>query len=986
MGSDRKFTLEALEPRLLLSVNGILDQPAGPIPIDALAAEQVFDTAGTTRAGATADFSYAPEASVPDLLAPSPQTAGPPAAPGDSDPAQGVDCDLTAEAQVFGQQQPAASQGTVVGDTSHALASIEPEQLTKADELVEALHASAPPPLAALTYLSYTAPDGGSDLTLRVETSGSRTLGLFDTRSGSLLESCLLEEVDGVMIIGSDHGDDLLTVDFSDPFWLPAGISYDGGVGCFDSFSFDGNPAVTVSYSPMGSDGARMLLSEGARSSAISLAGLEPTYISESPGVFLTSDYGSGVDELIIDVNPGGAGVPGNFNTFNNRISGTINGVSFESVTFYNIADMTIDSGFNDTLINRDDRITISSAGLVAADLQSLTIKTGTGADQLVIQGNAFGLPVTGGGLSLDDPDGLTVTSVGDLSISSPLLVKGIVQVQAQGSAVFMSVDADDSTVFLASAGAGIRFDGGLGNLGASFTRVELAAAGDIVLNAPAIVMGQLSLSSTAHDIHASAIMSEGLLVSTARDVVMGALSVENDIDLHASGKIDLNGTVLTISDGGITVASGEFDNTGAVIVSTGSVDIAAAGSVVIGASIAVPEKTLGIHAGTTLTLSAGSVLSTVGVGHGSHAGDMSLESAGNMLLQGDIQANGTDGVDPLINGGNGGAVTLTSHSGSITSGNVDCSGGAPGLGGVPGTGEVVRVDAAGELVQLPGTSIQCARLMFAINAARLSPIVAEAINRWSAFRPSGTDPRTLLEGVTFQIAALGDDLASTDAAARRVRLDPWGGQTGWFVDPTPADDLEFTLQPFGTALRASQGTDAMDRPDLLSVVMREMGVVLGLGASCELAVMAAPLEPGVRLIVTDNGPRTGDMIPIDLSDCTNATSFDKTQLAFEVMRGIEVVTVARSENPLRGDWTLTVIDPATVQTVNFGYVIFADRNDWDLPVDFATSGMLYLAPGVRDGLPGDDCASSPGFQGRIWIVYGTGESQTRVPLDVLSG
>ena len=64
-----------------------------------------------------------------------------------------------------------------------------------------------------------------------------------------------------------------------------------------------------------------------------------------------------------------------------------------------------------------------------------------------------------------------------------------------------------------------------------------------------------------------------------------------------------------------------------------------------------------------------------------------------------------------------------------------------------------------------------------------------------------------------------------------------WAAGWGWFVDPTPGDDSEFTTPG---------NLGEQNRMDLLSVVMHEMGHVLGFEHS-ETGVMSETLAAGVR-------------------------------------------------------------------------------------------------------------------------------------------
>ena len=70
---------------------------------------------------------------------------------------------------------------------------------------------------------------------------------------------------------------------------------------------------------------------------------------------------------------------------------------------------------------------------------------------------------------------------------------------------------------------------------------------------------------------------------------------------------------------------------------------------------------------------------------------------------------------------------------------------------------------------------------------AALQLIVAEAVARWEAL---GADPK-ILAGLNVRVASLGDATLSAEYG-NQIRIDNAAGW-GWFVDPTPGDDSEFT-------------------------------------------------------------------------------------------------------------------------------------------------------------------------------------------------
>src|SRR5262249_49071823 len=109
-----------------------------------------------------------------------------------------------------------------------------------------------------------------------------------------------------------------------------------------------------------------------------------------------------------------------------------------------------------------------------------------------------------------------------------------------------------------------------------------------------------------------------------------------------------------------------------------------------------------------------------------------------------------------------------------------------------------------------------------------LAPIVAEALARWTALgaRLSAADFR--VAGVDLPDGDAGQGPLIGYTSGTTVQLDVNAGGLGWFVDPTPGDDSEFAGTGDVYALRADGGP-AAGQMDLLTVVMHELGHVLGL-------------------------------------------------------------------------------------------------------------------------------------------------------------
>jgi hypothetical protein len=116
-----------------------------------------------------------------------------------------------------------------------------------------------------------------------------------------------------------------------------------------------------------------------------------------------------------------------------------------------------------------------------------------------------------------------------------------------------------------------------------------------------------------------------------------------------------------------------------------------------------------------------------------------------------------------------------------------------------------------------------------------MAPVLAEALNRWQAAGLSATQLGAL-RSVNVRIADLGGSYLGLQSG-HTLLIDDNAAGWGWFIDPTPRDDREFTTP-------GDQGEQ--NRMDLLTVLMHEMGHALGLGHD-DHGVMQETLAAGVR-------------------------------------------------------------------------------------------------------------------------------------------
>jgi len=136
------------------------------------------------------------------------------------------------------------------------------------------------------------------------------------------------------------------------------------------------------------------------------------------------------------------------------------------------------------------------------------------------------------------------------------------------------------------------------------------------------------------------------------------------------------------------------------------------------------------------------------------------------------------------------------------------------------------------------------------LTAAALRPIVAEAAERWAATGLTAAQ-RTLLGATRCVVQDLGGSTLGVASAEGTILLDDDAAGFGWFVDPTPALDEEFSILLAAGAKVAAPASEAFVKMDLLTVVLHEMGHVLGRtdqdSTTAPEVLMADRLRAGVR-------------------------------------------------------------------------------------------------------------------------------------------
>jgi hypothetical protein len=216
--------------------------------------------------------------------------------------------------------------------------------------------------------------------------------------------------------------------------------------------------------------------------------------------------------------------------------------------------------------------------------------------------------------------------------------------------------------------------------------------------------------------------------------------------------------------------------------------------------------------------------------------------------LPGDGTQNGAVSITDIVNMNSRAAVTTTGNADGTITGNYTIFFDINGDSSVSSadvsntTPHLPSILPAGEPLSAPANGAGSDRDLTEIE---LNSVAAAAIDRLAIAGVTATQ-LSLLKSVHFQIV----DLASAQlgaAGAGVVQIDINGAGHGYFVDDSPLDDSEFELLAAGGGFQADAGSAAFGRIDLLSVVLHELGHILGYDHGDEDGLLGETLETGVR-------------------------------------------------------------------------------------------------------------------------------------------
>ncbi|NEV00908.1 hypothetical protein [Bradyrhizobium uaiense] len=163
------------------------------------------------------------------------------------------------------------------------------------------------------------------------------------------------------------------------------------------------------------------------------------------------------------------------------------------------------------------------------------------------------------------------------------------------------------------------------------------------------------------------------------------------------------------------------------------------------------------------------------------------------------------------------------------------------------------------------------------LTQSELNSVVSSAIAQWAAAGAS-TAQLFLLHAVTFSVADLGGQIVGLESAGH-ITIDTAAAGHGWYIDPTPSDNFEFThaLNASGTDLLTDSSTAAAGHLDLLTTVTHELGHVLGLPDT----ISPSDVHDLMYIGIADGERRLPSAADVAKTGVTPSTSYTQQNFVF---------------------------------------------------------------------------------------------------------
>jgi len=156
------------------------------------------------------------------------------------------------------------------------------------------------------------------------------------------------------------------------------------------------------------------------------------------------------------------------------------------------------------------------------------------------------------------------------------------------------------------------------------------------------------------------------------------------------------------------------------------------------------------------------------------------------------------------------------------------------------------------------------------LTQSELDSVVAAAIAQWAAAGASAS-LLAALHATTFSVADLSGSTIGQESSPAHITIDTDAAGHGWFVDPTPSDNSEFThaVNNAGTDLYTDPSSAAAGHLDLLTTVSHELGHVLDLPDS----TASADVNDLMYISLVDGERRLPDSADVAQTGTTPTTS-----------------------------------------------------------------------------------------------------------------